>query len=517
MTVNLNAALEQAKLELLALRGTNPALNFIPNIGQERLLEAFAGRNGHFPFIGVIGAGNGLGKTALMANMMVGCAYGPDEVSEWMERYGLWQKEADWRAREGKPSAYRIVCQADSMKEGGPVLQAIREWFPKGRYKLDKAGKTFYSQLICFDAEGNVCATFDVKTHDQSKVAHAGSNLNGVFHDEPPPEEIYGETVGRVRKDGAFLLFFLTPLEMAGWMIDQIIDEADLPGAEKPEIVVVYGGIYDNCKDEPGTRGHLSRETIERQIRQWAKLSPTELDARMNGKFTHLSGAIYKAYSPLVHEVDDFPIPSWWPVYRIIDPHDTRAPALCWIAQSETDAFVFREWPAEDYVKMGNNPYTIAQLVNMAKLDIERPFRPQILWAFMDPNKAKYTYNNTNKTVQEEYHDAGWDFEPSEDDLQVGHDRVRALLHYNQQMPVSDANRPYLRVFKSCRNTSVALQRYGMKKNADPGKSLSSQLDPKYKDFADLIRYFAMRHQPYRRVDTHTGFYQALVGGRVKK
>lgn len=515
MVAIVNDILEVAKAELAALRAENPSHFFIPNIGQERLLNEFRGP--HYPFIGVIGAGNGLGKTALMANVMVGCAYGPDEVSEWMEQYGLWQREADWRAREGKPSMYRIVCHADSMKEGGPVLQAIREWFPKGRYKLFQKGKTYYSQMECYDEDGNVCAIFDVKTHDQEKTAHAGTNLNGIFFDEPPPEHVYGESVGRVRKEGAFILFFLTPLEVAGWMVDQIIDDADPPDAFKKEIVVVHGSIWDNCRDIPGTRGHLARETIDRQIREWSKLSASELEARTNGTFTHLSGALYKVFNPQVHVIDDFPIPPWWPIYRIMDPHDTKAPAIAWFTQSEHEAFLFREWPEDNYVKLGENQMTISQLVNYAKTDIERPWRNQILWSFMDPNKGKTTYANTKRTVQEEYSLAGWDFELSEDDLQVGHQRVQTLLHYNEKMPVSATNRPYLRVFRSCENSIVALQRYGIKKGDDPGKSLTSRVDKKYKDFADVVRYFAMRLQPYKRVEEFTQFYNTLIAGRVKK
>lgn len=517
----LNDALEAAKAELTALRGTNPSLDFVPNIGQERFLEAWSGRNGHYPFIGVIGAGNGLGKTALMANMMVGCAYGPDEVSPWMERYGLWQREADWRAREGKPSAYRIVCHSDAMKEGGPVLQAIREWFPKGRYKLDKSGKTFYSSITCFDELGQVCATFDVKTHDQGKVAQAGTNLNGVFHDEPPPEENYAETVGRVRRAGAFIMFFLTPLEMAGWMIDQIIDEADAPGTERPEIVVVHGSIWDNCKDIPGTRGKLSRETIERQIRQWGKLSPTELDARVNGTFTHLSGAIFKRFNEAIHVVDEFPLPPWWPIYRIIDPHDTKLPAIVWVAQGETEAVVIREWPTDDYVKLETSGMTIAQIVSICKRDIEAPFRNQILFSIMDPNKGKTPHRgvDSTKTVQDEYREAGWDFELAKtDDLAVGHDHLHALLYYDEKLPVGDANRPYLRVFRNCANVRTAFKRYGIKKkDTDPGASLTVRIDKKYKDFMDPCRYFATDRQPFQRVDDAKNFYSALMSGRIKK
>lgn len=498
-----------AQARLAELRAQSPALTFIPNIGQERLLDAYS--KPKRPFVTIIGAGNGMGKTSLMAPMMVGCAFGPDEVSEWMERYPLWQQEMDKRVLRGAPLQYRIVCHADAMKANGPVISAIKEWFPKGRWKGFNNGKTYVSQIDCYDPGGKIIAVFEVKTHDQDRIAHAGSNLDGCFVDEPMPEDVYGETIGRLRKDNAFMAMYLTPLEIAGWMVDQIIDRAD-----GDEIVVTHGSLWDNCRDIPGTRGHLSRVVIERQIAEWVRLNPHELEARVYGTFTHLSGALFKNYTPQVHEVDDFPIPPDWPIYRIMDPHDSKAPALCWIAQSPTEAFVIREWPVEDYVKLGENTLTIAQLVALGR-DIERPHRAQVIWAFMDPNKGKYRYNNSNKTVQEEYHDAGWTFELSEDDLQVGHQRVMSLLYYNTKLPIDENNQPYLRVFKSCRNTATALTRYGMKKKATPGGSLTANLDPKYKDFADLIRYFAMRLQPFKKVEEYTQFYNTLINGRVRK
>jgi hypothetical protein len=502
---------EAARAKHRALQQESPALTFIPNIGQERMLRVWA--RPHRPFIGVIGAGNGMGKTSLSAPMMVGCAFGPDEVSEWMEQIPMWQQEQDKRLRRGTPLQYRIVCHADGMKENGPMLSAIKEWFPKGRYKLDKAGKTYISQVLCFDEHGEVCAVFDVKTHDQEKTAHAGANLDGVFVDEPMPQELYTETVGRCRKDGAFIAMFLTPLEVAGWMMDQIIDDAD-----DREIVVVTGSLWDNCRDIPGTRGHLSREVIERQIREWEKTSPHELEARVYGTFTHLSGALFKNYSTEIHEVDEFPIPPHWPIYCIIDPHDSKAPFVTWFAQGEHEAYAIREWPMEDYTKLGENTMTITQVVGAGR-EIEKPFRSQLVWRFMDPNKGKTPHRGVTetKTVQEEYREAGWEFELSEDDLQVGHERIRTALHYDMKRPVDESNRPYLRVFRCCPNTSKSLARYGMKKDYKPGSSLTASIDKKYKDPVDNVRYFLMRLQPFQRVEAVKAFYSDIMSGRVRK
>lgn len=500
-----------AKSQADQLKADSPSLTFIPNIGQERMLLAFS--KPKRPFIAVIGAGNGMGKTSLMAPMMVGCAFGPEEVSEWMEQYPLFQQEEDKRKRRGSPLKYRIICKADAMKENGPVHDAIKDWFPKGRYTLDKCGKTYYSQVSCYDEDRNLVAVFDVKSHDQEKDAHAGANLDGVFCDEPMPEGIYGETVGRCRKEGAFIAMFLTPLEVAGWMIDQIIEDAD-----GEEIVVVNGSLWDNCKDIPGTRGHISREVIERQIHQWERLNPHELEARVYGTFTHLSGALFKNYTPEVHEVDDFPIPPNWPIYCLIDPHDSKAPFLTWITQGPVEAYGIREWPTEDFTKMGESDMTINQVVAEAKR-IERAWPGQVLYRFMDPNKGKTPHRSVDdtKTVQEEYSAAGLDFELSEDNLEVGHERIRALLHFNPKLPVDEGNRPYLRFFKSMRNTTKSIARYGIKKKATPGASLTANIDKKYKDPVDNIRYFAMRIQPFKLVEQVTQFYSTLMSGRIRK
>ncbi len=501
-----------ARAQKTALLQESPSLGFIPNIGQERMLRVWA--RPHRPFIGVIGAGNGMGKTSLMAPMMVGCAYGPDEVSEWMEQIPMWQQELDKRLRRGGPLHYRIVCHADAMKENGPVLSAIQEWFPKGRYKTDKAGKTYVSQITCFDEDGEICCIFDVKTHDQEKTAHAGANLDGVFVDEPMPEGLYSETVGRCRKDGAFISMFLTPLEVAGWMIDQIIDDAD-----DREIVVVTGSLWDNCKDIPGTRGHISREVIERQIREWEKLSPHELEARVYGTFSHLSGALFKNFKPASHVIDDMLIPDDAPIYCIIDPHDMKAPFITWVARLPHEAVVIREWPTEEYTKLGENTMTLSQVVSVVR-EIERPFRSQVVHRIMDPNKGRTPHRGveTTKTVQDEYREAGLDFLlAAEDDLQVGHDCIRQMLFYDVKQPISEKNRPFLRVLRTCENTAKSLARYGIKKNPTPGGSLTANIDKKHKDPVDNVRYFSVSMVPYEPVGVTRAFYDSIMSGRVKK
>lgn len=485
-----------------------PTLGFVSNKGQERFLKKYD--KPLLPYIGVFSGGNGTGKTTLLANILAALCFGPELMGPWMEHFGLCKEMHARVHRRGTKLQIRILCHGDSMKETGSVCESIKEWFPKGRYQLDKGGKQFYSKIQIFDSQW--VDSIDIKSFDQSGNAVAGPTLDVQLVDEPPPEETFSEMVGRTRgKDGVggVMLFFFTPLKIAGWMVDQVIDRED-----DSEIVLVRASLWENCKDIAGTRGHLSRESIERQIRQWERISPDEVDARVNGSTQHLSGSIFKIWTPDVHVVDPFPIPTYWPIYCIIDPHDTRYPAVIWVAAGEDRGVVFDEWPRHDYTKLGHSDMTIAMICNTLR-EIEMGYEGTVTYRFMDPNKGNTKNSMNNKTMQQCYSECGLPFQLVQtDDLQVGHSKVNELLYFDKKMEVGTGNRPWLQVFSHCKNTQHALHRYGVKRGIQPGQSLTSSIDPKYKDFADDVRYFAVSRRPFQRSDTLANFAKDLFSGR---
>jgi|GEM_PF-4593775 len=501
----LRAAARAKKQEIYR---SYPSLGFVPNIGQERFIKKYDREV--IPYIGVFGGGNGTGKTTLMVNMLIAICYPERIVSEWLCDIQLCRRMHERVKLRGSKLVVRIVCHADSMKEGGALLQAIRTHFPTGMYSLEKGGKSFYSQITIKGSE--FCDVIDVKTFDQDKVASSGTTIDVQFSDEPPPEETYSEMIGRTRSTdgfGGIMAFFLTPLELAGWMYDQIVDVKD-----DIDIVVVNAGLWENCKDIAGTRGVLSRESIQRQIEAWERLHPHEVEARVNGTFSHLSGSIYKLYTDEVHVVSDLRIPTYWPIYCIIDPHDTRYPAVAWFAVGENEAVCIHEWPDQDYTKLGPSDMTIGMICNHIR-DIEMGFEGRVLYRFMDPNKGKTANSVNNLTMQQCYSASGLDFElASEDDLQIGHSKVNEILWFDRKREVGLGNKPYLRVLSHCHNMQKALGRYGIKRKVVVSASLSARIDPKYKDFADLARYFAVSRQPFQRADDLSTFTDRLLAGR---
>jgi hypothetical protein len=274
--------------------------------------------------------------------------------------------------------------------------------------------------------------------------------------------------------------------------------------------------IWENCADVPGMRGHLRREQIENLINEWKRINPAEVDARVNGTFTHLSGALYKVYNEHAHIVNGFEIPKDWPIYFIIDPHDARPPAMVWIAQSPNRCYAIAEWPTADYTQMDTTTLNINHFVDAIR-DVENRLGRESNYRICDPNKLNYEYPNTRLTVGQEYVKRGIKLSPSDDNLEIGHQRVNEALFYDDTKELSAYNSPGFQLFSGLYNLNMALRNYGFKPGGKGGSSLSSRLDQTYKDFADLVRYFYMKIKPFSPIDKNkSNFINKLYSGRVK-
>ena len=487
----MQVSVDQQKAMVVAekrrqLDSAYPSLTFIPNVGQEKAFGFYKSYETS-PYIMLFGGGNGVGKTADMIMFAVGLIFGNQFLDPFFDQYKVFEEYQALLKTRIRRGVIRLVVNADSMREGGSVYQAITEWFPVGTnakkplYKLLKGGKTYFSQ-IQINLPG--APIVEIKTHDQDTVAHSGTTVDWILCDEPFPQAHWGEMLGRTR-DGGKIAMFMTPLNMAGWLLDDVVDRVD-----GVNICMTNASIWENCKDIPGTRGHLKKKNIDLMIEQWNISSPNEVDARVEGKFTHLTGSIFKSYDKNIHTMPSFKIPEDWPIYFIVDPHDSKAAFCTWILQGPNDRhWIIKEWPDKDFTKLGNTDLTISKTVQVIK-DIETQWSPyQVVRRIMDPNKGSFVYSNTKRTIQDEWRDAGLRCDLCKiDDLDVGHKAVQRLLYWDKQKPSEPGfNEPLMKVFEECFNTDRSLARYGLKKNHDPGASLTNKLDKKYKDPVDNV------------------------------
>lgn len=546
----------------------------IPNVAQARLLECL--RKRPYPKDIIFLAGNGVGKSHVACEIMSCLIWGPTAAPmrgmhpdyPGMRDLEAWRSFRERAKEENRPVFGRIIAASDSLKGNGPMIQRIRRLFPKGLWLGEKNGAKYISEIYCWDRREDVgdkdlaVAVIDVKTHQQDKDQHAGADLDFIMLDEPVAPDIYEECVGRTRANpDAVRIFTITPLEMSGWLIDALVE-----GADGVKVAVIYGSIWDNCRDwhpDPAmwssgvvgegrvlTRGVLWRVAIDDMIDKWTRMSPDTVDARVWGKPTHLSGAVYKGWNPAVHMVDAIE-EDWrdWPVWCIIDPHHARPPAVLWVAQGPVTSYVVAEYPDHDYTKI-----TGAITVDGVRREwIEDHADVIIEWEkrmgfvdgdtdrvgdlrYGDPNSLKFVYASTTAgageglNLQGLLYNKGLWFNLANDNLRRGHEEVSGLLHYSRDQEVRFPNVPRLRCLKTnlasgapMVNFPNAMARYGFKKkalasNTQPSGNLTPVMDQTYKDFADVARYFAITvpEEPFQPVSHQTSLVDVIRESRER-
>ena len=116
----------------------------------------------------------------------------------------------EWKYRK----VVRIASETETVLK--TIIPAIQEWFPAGRYVMQKEGKTRYSSLKT-DTGWQV----DIMTYEQDAKQFESATLGLAWMDEPPPAKLWGATVSRLRLGGQLILT-ATPLTNAAWLYDTL-------------------------------------------------------------------------------------------------------------------------------------------------------------------------------------------------------------------------------------------------------------------------------------------------------
>lgn len=169
----------------------------------------------------------------------------------------------------------------------------------------------------------------EFKSYEQGREAFQGSQIHWIRMDEEPPEDIFGENYARQITLRTNLVFTLTPLNYSQWLYSRVYQQA----ANDKNVSFVMMSSEDNPFSNREVLDGLMTGIEDEAIRE----------ARLHGKFTFLSGLVYKEYGD--HNLyEPFPIPHDWHRSVVIDPHPEKPTAVNWLAEDYTGrVYCYRE------------------------------------------------------------------------------------------------------------------------------------------------------------------------------
>lgn len=465
--------------------------------------------------------GNGTGKTDALGEFLCGVAKGNTWVNEVFCRSKLFDDLQEKRDREMLTIWW--ICNADLMKKGGTDYKAIKAHIPDAQFRaFDSKGVCHEIGIPIVKSDGTegvvIC---QVKTHGQETTSFAGDNVDIIICDEPPPEQHWGEIMGRTRSKvgeaGARILIGGTPLNIAGYLQD-LVEDPTL----RETVVHLKGSTWENCADtelpeaeaeKRGfpkyegkflTRGVLTEKSIRDMINVWKKSGdPMEVIARTDGEFGNMVGRIYKKFNREVHVIKPFDIPKEWPILQFCDPHDARPDVVIWATVSPMDKlYIIGESPEQQYELLYSRDLDIPQTCKDWK-ESERERGWRIVRRYGDPNKMLDPDPYTKKLLVDLYRKCGINFNTNiTDSLALGHNKVREFLDIDitkwMENPQDKSNQPKIFFFDTCVNCINFMEKYSTCVPDDLSKAFKEKVDEKYKDFPDVVRYAVMTFKPFK-------------------
>lgn len=381
----------------------------------------------------------------------------------------------DWYPEElrfKEPTSGRIIVK-DFPKGVGEVLEPaiLRSIHPRHVAKATRNSQGFLSKVV-----GKNGSRFDIITHEMDPMSAEGWQGDWFHMDEPCPRALFVSSLrGLIRRAGRWWLS-CTPLTEP-WMYDEIYTN--------PKHFAINVDIRDNP--------YLSEE----QIKVFEEsLTEDEKEARLHGRFMHLSGLVYPEFEVSVHvRPSTTIIPPDWPRRLLVDPHDRRPFAMSWAAVDPLDRlWIYREWPLDFFHKMTTSRRSVQDYVNLIR---EAEGNEEIFRRIMDSRfgkQPKMQIEGRDMSDQPNlfnmFDEKGMTFEPSywTGSLGVddpGHQAIKERLRVS-----AITGEPGLFILENCKNTIYAFQHNVW----DSDKEKQGQFA---KDFLDLVRFLCMDEPHY--------------------
>ncbi len=303
---------------------------------------------------------------------------------------------------------------------------------------------------------------FDILTHEMTTEQFEGWKGHIAWFDEPPPRDKYIATLrGLVDYSGRDWLT-LTPLTQP-WIYDDIYSNSD------PNVKVITCDIKDNP--------YLSKDAIHEFERM---LTQEEKEARLHGKFMHLSGLVYKEFDPQMHICEPPRVQEGWTRYMAIDPHERTPTAVLWLAVDPKG----NHWLYDELWLKDMDIKSIANAILSQESDLPAHVK------LIDPHADKENNLMGGFNVRKELMRYGVYTQRGNSDPFLGKARIRQALT-PRFSPLTKRESPVLRVSRECPQTIFEFQHYiydEFRRNKDE-LNLKEQPKKKNDHFMDALRY----------------------------
>lgn len=186
--------------------------DYVPNGVAEKFIRMI-GENKFF--INLFIAANGVGKTAVLCNIIANICFSPNLK---YFNYPLFTKFP--YIPKG-----RIISDTNTVTK--TIVPELHKWLPQGKYKASKADKHYES---VWETKGSIDKPkfeFDIMTYEQDVKQFESATLGFAVFDEPVPEAVWKATISRMRRGGIIITCF-TPLMGSAYFYDNYVTSPDV-------------------------------------------------------------------------------------------------------------------------------------------------------------------------------------------------------------------------------------------------------------------------------------------------
>jgi len=263
----------------------------------------------------VYSGANRTGKTTILTVIAYSVMFG-----KW-----LWN-DRKIHFSHNKPRKVRIVGQDWEKHIKAVLVPELKKWWPKKRRLSTKKNNNGVEYWWEDEATGS---TLEIMSNLQDSDLHEGWYGDLVGYDEPPKRDVrVANARGLIDRLGREL-FTMTLLKEA-WVDREVVKAVDEKGRPDKTVFAVDGDIYVN----------VGYGITEEGVEQYKKtLKPEEIEARIHGKPSYLSGLVYpefsRAFKPKGNLVERFDVPSNWIVDIGFDIHPREKQAVLFIATNQ--------------------------------------------------------------------------------------------------------------------------------------------------------------------------------------